>query len=93
MKAYLKERGYRWKIKVRTRSNPFGGRDRFEIRLHEDEILDGVVMASRGDSRSGMVWFSSDQGHTARKLNELKDHFNGATMMPFKGDEPRPGEP
>lgn len=91
MKAYLKERGYRWKIRVKTRTNPFGGRDRFDIALHEDEIRDGVVLASRSDS-SGTTWFSNDQGRTAKKLNDLKDHFNGGTMMPFKGNEPRPGE-
>ena len=86
MKAYLKERGYLWKIRVKTLTNPFGGRDRFDITLHEDEIPAGVSMGSSSSSmEKGMTWFSTDQGLTAGKINELKLHFSGGMMIPFKG--------
>lgn len=74
-------------------NNPFGGRQRFSINLHEDEIPEGVTMGTVSSSRErDTTYFSTDGGKTAEKMEALKEHFNGRTTMPYKGDEPRPGE-
>ena len=75
VRAFLKDKGFTERVKIRWSNNPFGGDGFFNVELAQ--IPKGVATFSTSGSDIDYAFSSSDNGVTAAKLTQLRQLLKG----------------
>ena len=78
VRAFLKQHGITDKVSVRWQHNPFGGEDKFVVRL---VVPKGVGIIYSGGSQQESTYGSSDRGETAKTIHRVMEVLKGTNSF------------